>query len=71
MNVIFTIQRTAKTLNNSFGQLLDILPTNHICSEIFHSEFSYIEVWFTDQNFIPVKLEARINLTLVIDNKGI
>ena len=36
--------------NESFGQLLDISTTNFIFLKIFNSEFSYIEVWFTDQN---------------------
>ena len=35
------------TPNNSFGQLLDILPTNFIFLKTFDSEFLYIEVWFT------------------------
>ena len=36
--------------NESFGQLLDISTPNFIFLKIFNSEFSYIEVWFTDQN---------------------
>ena len=39
--------------NKSFGQLLDISPKNFIFLKIFYSEFSYIEVWFTDQNSKP------------------
>ena len=35
--------------SKSFCQLLFISPTHHLYSHIFHSEFSYIEVWFTDQ----------------------
>ena len=35
--------------SKSFCQLLFISPTHHLSSHIFHSEFSYIEVWFTDQ----------------------
>ena len=34
--------------NKSFGQLLDISPKNSIFLTTFDSEFSYIEVWFTD-----------------------
>ena len=33
----------------------------------FHSYFSYIKVWFTDQSFDPLDIECRINLTLVIN----
>ena len=36
--------------NKSFGRLLDISPKNLIFLKTFDSEFSYIEVWFTNQN---------------------
>ena len=51
--------------NKSIGQVLDISPTNFIFSNTFDSEFSDIEVWFTDQN--PLEIEAKTNTTLVID----
>ena len=53
--------------NKSFGQLLDISPKNFIFLKIFDSEFSYIEVWFTDQNSKPLEIEDKINITLVIN----
>ena len=34
--------------SKSFSQLLDISPKHFIFSKTFDSEFSYIEVWFTD-----------------------
>ena len=37
--------------NKSFGQLLEISSTNYIFLNILNSEFSFIEVWFTDQNY--------------------
>ena len=46
--------------NKSFGQLLDISPNNFIFLEIFDSEFSYIEVWFTDQNCKALEIEDKI-----------
>ena len=33
----------------------------------FHSEFLYIEVWFTDQNSKALEIEDKINITLVIN----
>ena len=33
------------------------------------SEFLYIEVWFTDQNFKPLEIEDRIKINLVINYK--
>ena len=38
----------------SFGQLLDISPQNFILLKTFDPEFSYIKVWFTDQNSKPL-----------------
>ena len=33
----------------------------------FDSEFSYIEVWFTDQNSKPLDIQDQIKITLVIN----
>ena len=51
--------------NKSFGQLLEISLTNFIFLKTFNSEFPYIEVWFTDQNSKPLKID-RINLIFFI-----
>ena len=40
--------------------LLDISSKKFIFLKKFNSEFSYIEVWFTNQN-------SKINITLVIN----
>ena len=53
--------------NKLFGQLLDIFPINLIVLKVFHSDFSYIKVWFTDQNSKPLEIEDKINITLVIN----
>ena len=53
--------------DKSFAQLLDISPKNFIFLKIFVSEFSYIEVWFTDQKYHPLKIEDKINIILVIN----
>ena len=52
--------------NKPFDSLLEISPTNHIFLKTFNSEFEEIEVWFTDQNSQPLKIEDIIKLTLVI-----
>ena len=53
--------------NKSSGQLLKISSsTSFIFLETVNSEFSYIKVWFTDQNSETLYIEDRINLTLVI-----
>ena len=53
--------------NKSFGQLVDISPKNFIFFKTFHSEFSFIEVWFTDQNSKPLEIEDKINIALVMN----
>ena len=53
--------------NKSFGQWLDISTKNFIFLKIFDLEFSYIEEWFTDQISKPLKIEDKINITLVIN----
>ena len=53
--------------NRSFGLLLDISPKVFIFLKTFISEFPYIEVWFTDQNFKPLQKAEKINITLVIN----
>ena len=53
--------------NKSFGELLDTSPKNFIFLKTFNSEFSRIEVWFTDQNFKLLEIEDKINFTLVIN----
>ena len=51
----------------SFGQLLDISPKKEkMFLKTFDSEFSYMEVWFTDQNCKPIEIEDKINVTFVI-----
>ena len=52
--------------NKSFGQLLDISLNNFIFLKTFDSEFSYIEVWFIDQDSNPLEMENKINITLVL-----
>ena len=54
--------------NKSFGQLLDISQKKIIFLKSFNSEFSYIKVWFTDQNCKPLEIEDKINITLVIND---
>ena len=53
--------------NKSFGQLLDISPKSFIFLKTFNSEFSYIELWFNDENCKLLEIEDKINITLVIN----
>ena len=40
--------------NKTFGEFVDYTPRNFIFLKTFDSKFSYIEVWFTDQNSKPL-----------------
>ena len=65
-------QRNSRVLytfvaNKSFGQLLDISPKHFVFLKIFDSEFSYNEVWLTNQNSNPLDIEDKINVTLVLN----
>ena len=51
----------------SFVELLDISPENFIFLEIFDSEFSYIKVYFGEQNSNLLEIENKANITLVIN----
>ena len=53
--------------NKSFGLLLNMSPKIFVFSKTFNLEFSYIEVWFTDQNCKPLEIEDKINISLVIN----
>ena len=53
--------------NKLLGQLLDISPKHFVFLKIFDSEFSYIEVWFADENPRLLEMEDKINITLFIN----
>ena len=52
--------------NKLFCQL-EISSKSFIFLKIFSLQFSYVEVWFTDQNSKPLEIEDKINITLVIN----
>ena len=64
-------QQTSKVLftfvpSKQFGQLINIAPHSLTMLSTINTEFSFIGVWFTDQNSKPFKIEDNINLTLII-----
>lgn len=50
-----------------FGHLLNITPPHLIKARVLKSKFNTIEVWFTDQDIKPLKIEDRVSVTLVIE----
>ena len=64
-------QHTSKVLfsfvlNKQFGQLINISPRSLTMMNIVNTEFSYVEVWFTDQTSKALEIEDNVNLTLII-----
>ena len=53
--------------NKQFGQLINISPHSLTMLGITNTEFSFIEVWFTDQNRKLLQIEDNVNLTLIIE----
>ena len=52
--------------NKQFGQLINISPHSLTMLGTTNTEFSFTEVWFTDQNSEPLEIEDNVNLTLII-----
>ena len=53
-------------LNKQFGQLINISPNTLTMMNTVNTEFSFVEVWFTDQVSKALEIEDNVNLTLNI-----
>ena len=52
--------------NKQFGQLINISPQSLIMINTVNTEFSFVEVWFTNQASKAFEIEDNVNLTLII-----
>ena len=52
--------------NKEFGQLINISPHAFTMMNTVNTEFSYVEVWFTDQASKALKIEDNVNLTIIM-----
>ena len=59
--MLFTFVR-----NKTFGKLLNISPHVFTMMNTINTEFSSVEVWFTDQSGKALEIEDNVNLTLII-----
>ena len=64
-------QQTSKVLftfvpNKQFGHLITIAPHSPTMLKTTNAEFSFIEIWFADQNDRALKIEKNLNITLII-----
>ena len=60
--VLFTFVPTKQ-----YGQLISISPKPLIFLKTMNTEFSEIEVWFTDQNNNALEIEDNVNISLIIN----
>ena len=64
-------QQTSKVLftfvpSKLFGQLITFTFHSPTILKTTYAEFLFIEIWFTDQNNRPLKIEDNVNTTLII-----
>ena len=52
--------------NKQFGQLINIPPHSLTMMNTVNTEFSFVEVWFTDEASKSLKIEDNANLTIII-----
>ena len=52
--------------NKMYGQLITISPNSLTMLKTINTEFSFIEIWFTDQDNRPLEIEDSVNISLII-----
>ena len=60
--VLFTFVPTKR-----YGQLISISPHSLVFLKTVNTEFSEIEIWFTDQNNNALEIEDNVNISLIIN----
>ena len=53
--------------NKQYGQLISISPHSLVFLKTMNTDFSEIEVWFTDQNNNALEIEDNVNISLIIN----
>ena len=52
--------------NKKYGQLITVSPHSLIMLKTVNTEFSVIEIWFTDQDNRPLEIEDTVNISLIV-----
>ena len=60
--VLFTFVPTKQ-----YGQLISISPHSLVFLKTTNTDFSEIEIWFTDQNNNALEIEDNVNMSLIIN----
>ena len=53
--------------NKQYGQLISISPHSLVFLKTMNTDFSEIEIWFTDQNNNALEIEDNVNISLIIN----
>ena len=53
--------------NKQYSQLISISPNSLIFLKTMNTEFSEMEIWFTDQNNNSLEIEDNVNIKLIIN----
>ena len=66
-----SFQQASKVLftsvpNKKYGQLITVSPHSLIMLKTINTEFSFIEIWFTDQHKRPLEIEDSVNILLIV-----
>ena len=54
--------------NKQYGQLISVSPHSLVFLKTMNTEFSEIEIWFTDQNNSALEIEDNVNISLINTN---
>ena len=52
--------------NKKCGQLITVSPETLIMLKTVNTEFSFIKIWFTDQDNRPLEIEDSVNISLIV-----
>ena len=52
--------------NKEHGQLITVSPETLIMLKTVNTEFSFIGIWFTDQDNRPLEIEDSVNISLIV-----
>ena len=55
--------------NKSYAYLLNVEPSNLMFLKAYNTEFDQIIIKFANQNWRPLEIEDKVNLTLLKINK--
>ena len=52
--------------DKSYGQIMTTVPHPLIMLKTVNTEFTFVEVWFTDQDNRPLEIEDNVNIAMNI-----